>query len=121
MLLDMNVAPSLRGVLEQSGYPTIHVRDLGLQSASDEALVLHARQRGEIIVTNDLDFTRILAVEGATKPSLVLFRVGNVHPGELGHLLQQHLPRVANDLLQGAIVVIEPRALRVRLLPVGDL
>jgi predicted nuclease of predicted toxin-antitoxin system len=64
----MNFAPSLRGVLEQSGYPTIHVRDLGLQSASDEALVLHARQRGEVIVTNDLDFTRILAVEGLMPP-----------------------------------------------------
>lgn len=83
--------------------------------------MVHARQRREVIVTNDLDFTRILAVEGATNPSLLLFRVGNVHPNELGALLQQHLPRVADDLVQGAIVVIEPRALRIRPLPVGEL
>jgi predicted nuclease of predicted toxin-antitoxin system len=81
LLLDMNLPPSLCGALERSGYPAVHVRDLGLQAATDEALVEIARQRGEAIVTNDLDFTRILAVEGATSPSLLLFRVGNVPPG----------------------------------------
>lgn len=93
LLLDMNLPPSLRGALEKSGYATAHVRDLGLHAASDEALVVLARQRGEVIVTNDLDFTRILAVEGATSPSLLLFRVGNVHPSQFANLQQQHLPR----------------------------
>lgn len=73
----MNLPPSLRGALETAGYPAVHVSDLGLQAATDEALVEIARRRGEVIVTNDLDFTRILAIEGATSPSLLLFRVGN--------------------------------------------
>lgn len=76
LLLDMNLPPSLCGTLERSGYPAAHVRDLGLQAATDEALVVFAPQRGEVIVTNDLDFTRILAVEGATKssPASVMIR-----------------------------------------------
>lgn len=119
LLLDMNLPPSLCGALETSGYPAVHVRDLGLQAATDEALVEIARQRGEAIVTNDLDFTRILAVEGSTSPSLLLFRVGNVTPSLFASLLQQHLPRVTDDLLRGAIVVIEHRAVRIRPLPVG--
>jgi len=120
LLLDMNLPPSLRGTLEKFGYAAAHVRELGLQAAADEALVVIARQRGDVIVTNDLDFTRILAVDGATSPSLLLFRVGNIHPSQFAVLLQQHLPRVTGDLLRGAIVVIEHRAVRIRLLPVGD-
>jgi predicted nuclease of predicted toxin-antitoxin system len=120
LLLDMNLPPSLCGALKESGYPAIHVRDLGWQAATDEALVLIARQRGEVIVTNDLDFTRILAVDGATNPSLLLFRVGNLAPSQFAVLLQQHLYRVKDDLLRGAIVVIEHRAVRIRPLPVGD-
>ena len=43
LLLDMNLPPSLCVVLEESGYPATHVRDLGLQAATDEALVVIAR------------------------------------------------------------------------------
>jgi uncharacterized protein (DUF433 family) len=47
LLLDMNLPPSLCGALTKSGYAATHVRELGLQAAADEALVMLAQQRGE--------------------------------------------------------------------------
>jgi predicted nuclease of predicted toxin-antitoxin system len=115
----MNVPASLTGALASRGHVAAHARQLRLSRASDEEIVELARERGETIITNDLDFARILAVDGVTQPSLIIFRVGNAHPAQLQHLLETHLDRVVGDLARGAIVVIEPSAVRIRLLPVG--
>lgn len=118
-LLDMNVPPSLCGALESMGHQAVHVSRLGLSVATDEAIVQAARERNAVVITNDLDFTRILAVEGTARPSLVLFRIGNSTPKQLRAALERHLPSIAETLLRGAIAVMEERSLRVRTLPVG--
>ena len=116
----MNMPPSVCDGLQRLGYEAVHAQDLGLSRATDEAIVLEARTRKQIIVTHDLDFGRILAVEGASTPSVVILRVGNTHPSHLLSLLGQYLPVVASDLTRGAIVLVEDASVRVRALPVGS-
>ncbi|MBN1605718.1 MAG: DUF5615 family PIN-like protein [Polyangiaceae bacterium] len=119
-LLDMNVPPSRCDTLGRMGHEAVHVSRLGLSAATDEAIVHAARDRNAVVITNDLDFTRILAVEGTAHPSLVLFRLGNATPNQLSAMLERHLPSISGPLRRGAIAVIEERSVRVRTLPVGE-
>jgi predicted nuclease of predicted toxin-antitoxin system len=94
-------------------------RDRGLGSASDEVILAHARERGEVIVTHDLDFGTILAVEGSSTPSVIVLRLQRPTLDELAERVVSCATRVADALGAGAIVSVEDAAIRIRKLPVG--
>ena len=55
-LFDENLAPSLAHRLSDLYTRPTHVRDLGMATADDEQIWLHARDAGYLIVTEDDDF-----------------------------------------------------------------
>jgi len=59
---------SLRTVssLRQLGHDAFHVRELGLQRATDAEILANAVAEGRIVLTMDLDFGYLLAVGGGT-------------------------------------------------------
>ena len=59
-LADAGVSPKTVEFLKQPGHEAFHVRVLGLQRASDVALVQRARSDSSIVVTFDLDFGEVL-------------------------------------------------------------
>jgi predicted nuclease of predicted toxin-antitoxin system len=74
---------------------------------------------GQVIVSADTDFGELLAVSGATRPSVVLLRSADrLTPGQQAAVLAENLPAVAAELDMGAAVSIARGRLRVRLLPV---
>jgi predicted nuclease of predicted toxin-antitoxin system len=119
LLLDANLPPSLATRLSDLGHQADHARERGLGAAPDEAILAHARTRDEVIVTHDLDFGALLAVEGAIKPSVVVLRLRRATVEDLAQRLAAGLPRVRDALEQGAIVTVEDASLRIRKLPVG--
>jgi predicted nuclease of predicted toxin-antitoxin system len=73
-----------------------------------------------VLVTTDTDFGTILALTGAAGPSVLLLRgVGDSTPERVAALLTV-LPRVADELSQGAVVVVEEDRYRIRHLPIDD-
>lgn len=118
-LVDMNLPASLARALTQAGFPAAHVRERGLGAASDETIVDHARDRAEVIITNDLDFGRILAVQGTSTPSVVVLRLRDVRPDRIAQVLAARLPAVSDALMSGAIVLIDDGSVRIRALPVA--
>lgn len=78
LLLDEHYPPALAELLTASGVDAMHLRDLGLQGASDEA-VLEAATAGErALVTNNVrhfvPITRRWEAEGRTDAGLVFTR-----------------------------------------------
>ncbi len=71
------------------------------------------------MLSHDQDFTAILAVTRATKPSLVNLRVSYVGAERLAGAVTSVLLAVEDDLVAGAIVTIDDRGARVRRLPVA--
>ena len=118
-LVDMNLPASLARAPTDAGFRAAHVRERGLGSADDEAIVEHARARFETIVTNYLDFGRILAVHGTTAPSVVVLRLRDLRPERIASMLVARLPGLIDVLASGAIVLVEDAAVRIRALPVG--
>jgi hypothetical protein len=49
-LIDNNLSPLLADALKAAGHDAIHLRDLGMQAATDHVVLEHARADGRILV-----------------------------------------------------------------------
>lgn len=117
-LLDMNVPRTLGARLASQGHESRHVADIGMDRASDLAIVQEARTNREIIVTHDLDYGQLLAFSGEPGPSVVIFRLRDTRPDNLFARICDVWPQIKGPLTAGAVVLLEDAALRIRRLPI---
>lgn len=118
-LVDNALSPDVAIELTKGGHDAAHVRDNGLASASDDTIFDRAALEDRAVVSADTDFGTLLAMRKSSKPSVVLFRgAAPRRPLQQAALLLAHLPLIETDLLNGAIVVIEPARIRIRSLPI---
>jgi predicted nuclease of predicted toxin-antitoxin system len=118
-LIDNNLSPALVALLVAAGHDAAHVRDYGLAAATDEVVIDRARAETRVLVSADTDFGALLAASGASDPSVLLIRriVGR-RVDAIAEIILANLETVAQDLTNGAIVVIGNEQLRIRSLPI---
>ena len=116
-IVDQAVSPRLADWLRSAGHDAAHTRELGLASAADQAIFELAAREGRIVITSDLDFSRILALSGQDGPGLVLFRAGNLSDDDMLQLLQRVLKSVAGDDLARSVCVVDQFTMRLARLP----
>lgn len=122
LLLDQNLSPRLADELAARGHDAVHVRSLGMSTASDSVILEVATSEARIVVSADTDFGELLARTNAGSPSVLLLRrQGHRRAAEVAELLALNLPAVAADLESGAIVVVDDERIRVRGLPLRPL
>lgn len=118
-LVDNALSPVIAGELTHAGYNAVHVRDFGMQAATDHEVFEFAEREDRIVVSADTDFGTILAQLQSNKPSVILIRTKIFRrPDEQAKLLLVNLPACEADLNSGAIVVIEDGRIRIRSLPI---
>lgn len=76
-----------------------------------------ARNNGFLMLTHDLDFGAILAATEEDRPSVMQVRTTDIRPETVGGPVITALRQLSEDLEKGALVTIDPRRTRVRLLP----
>lgn len=86
--------------------------------ASDMAIMEEARTNQETIVTHDLDYGHLLAFSGERTPSVIIFRLRNTHPDNLFARIVSTWSDIERPLIEGAIILLEDTALRIRRLPI---
>lgn len=90
---------------------------VGDPRATDAELLRFAADGGFVVFTHDLDFGALLASSGARGPSVVQLRSQDVLPEVHLEVVVSALDRFAGELEAGALVTIDPRGARTRLLP----
>jgi len=116
-LLDMPVSFLLLDVLQKYGHEGVHAHEIGKDRAPDDELLEIARRENRVIITADLDFPRLMALSLAEGPGLILFRGGNYSDSEMCELLARVLQKVAPEILEKSVCVVDKKRLRVTRLP----
>jgi predicted nuclease of predicted toxin-antitoxin system len=118
LLLDMSLAPRTAVFLNQLGHDASHLRDRAFERLSDIEIVKLADSEQRVVVTFDLDFARIVALQRLARPSVVLFRLQLLTTDSLNSLLRSLLSTYEVELTAGAILVVDSFRVRLRTLPI---
>ena len=119
-LVDANLSPRVAAGLTSAGFDSVHVAEVGLLTATDQAILDYAAENGLVIVSADTDFGELLALSrGAIRPSAVLLRSADrLTPDHQAALLAANLPAATDELKAGALVTIARGRVRIRSLPI---
>lgn len=118
LLADMHIAPRTVTFLRSLGHDVLRVDALLAPTATDEEVVTSAAREGRCVLTQDLDFSAIVALSGRATPSVISLRLSSSRVERVNAVLREVLPGVEKDLLEGAIVTVQDGRVRLRRLPV---
>jgi len=117
ILLDQGLPATAVMILRDSGWDAVHAREIGMHEASDLEILEYAARESRVIVTLDRDFPEILALTGATRPSVVLIRQQRLRAVDVAALVTSIWRRYEAALDQGSLIKVSARGIRARLLP----
>jgi predicted nuclease of predicted toxin-antitoxin system len=109
LVLDQGLPRDAAVLLRDLGHECIHVGEIGMWNAAADAILAFASGKQATVVTLDADFHAILAVSGASRPSVIRFRVQGLRARETVVLIRRVLAVFANDLLRGALITVKAR------------
>ena len=117
LVVDMNLSVEWVPELARHGWSAVHWSAVGDPRAEDSVIMAWALANGHVVFTHDLDFGTALALTHAAGPSVLQVRGQNVLPEHMGPVLIAALRQHDAALAAGAIVVVDERKSRVRVLP----
>ena len=117
-LADMNLSPFTVEDLKKSGYDVTRVSSLLPVDAPDLEILDLARRQEMVVITQDLDFSQLLALGGYDHPSLVTLRLTTTDPGTVTQRLRHVLPHIAQPLSEGSAITVDDTNVRIRKLPI---
>ena len=120
ILVDMNLFPEWVPALKGQGWEAIHWSRIGNPGAPDKEILTWAKSNAHIVLTHDLDFGAILAATGWRSPSVIQLRVQDVNPQHIQNLVTQVMHQFRQYLQEGALISIDEKRPRVRILPLNE-
>lgn len=118
LLVDVNLSTKWVEYLSAHGHEAAHWSSLGNPSAKDAEILEHAAKHGYVILTHDLDFGALLAQATSQYPSVVQLRCQDPMPDTAGPTLIAALKTAEEYILSGALVSVDDRQHRIRILPI---
>src|SRR6266581_1464748 len=103
LLADLHISPITVAFLKSLGHDIVRVNEILPPNASDDAIVQLARRDSRIILTQDLDFSRIIAFSGQISPSLISLRLESSRIEYVNSILSRVLPDLEAEGLDASI------------------
>lgn len=117
-LADMNLSPATVADLREQGWDILRVSQVLPMDTEDSEILEFARQQNRVIVTQDLDFSELVALRGYARPSLITLRLFVSDPETITRTLRAVMPQIEEALMEGCAVTINHLTVRVRRLPI---
>jgi predicted nuclease of predicted toxin-antitoxin system len=117
LVVDMNLSPSWGIRLAQRGFEAVHWSVIGAPTAPDQEILAWAREHGFVVVTNDLDFSAILAATSGRAPSVVQIRMQDLLSDAAVNFVARALEVYREEVDGGALLSIDESGTRIRMLP----
>jgi len=116
-IADIHISPLTVNELKKNGYDIIRITDKLPATSSDAAIIQLAYREQAVIITQDLDFSALIAQSGLNWPSVISLRLDNAKPDKITWILNAVLPQIKTELTEGAIISIDEKEYRIRKLP----
>jgi predicted nuclease of predicted toxin-antitoxin system len=117
LLVDMNLSLRWVKLLDAAGIEAEHWSEIGVANAPDSEIMAFAKANGYVVLTHDLDFSAILAATHGDKPSVVQIRSEDLSPDVIGRPVIDALHQMTMELEEGALLTVDPKRTRLRVLP----
>ena len=118
LLADVHISPLTVTALRSQGYDIVRTTDVLPATASDAEILELARVDGRVVLTQDLDFSMLVALGNYGLLSLITLRLSSAQPDRVAQKLLNVLPTVETELTEGAAVTISDDSVRIRKLPI---
>jgi predicted nuclease of predicted toxin-antitoxin system len=120
LLADIHISPRTVQFLRTLGHDVIRADDVLPNNSPDATIVARAADDLRTVLTQDLDFSAIIALEGKTAPSLITLRLSSSRVEQVNRVLEGVLPSLEQDVLGGMIITVEDHRMRRRQLPIDS-
>jgi predicted nuclease of predicted toxin-antitoxin system len=117
LLVDMNLSPRWVERLAGHGFAAVHWSTIGAATAPDVEILAWAKEHHFVVITNDLDFSAILAASAGATPSVVQIRTQDPLADAAVSIVARALEAHREDIDRGALLSIDEGGTRVRMLP----
>ncbi|MCF8240971.1 MAG: DUF5615 family PIN-like protein [Melioribacteraceae bacterium] len=120
LLLDNNISPRVKSILQSKRIEVLHVADLNMSKATDTEIFNYAYLNNFVIISSDTDFGYILSKRRNNFPSVILLRYLPYDSDLVGAYISKGINKFKSELDEKSILVIEPKRMRIKKLPISS-
>lgn len=114
----MGVSQSVALWLRSHGHDAVHLNDEDLYALEDKLILEKAISEKRIILTTDMDFSQILALNNIQQASVIQFRTSVFTPLSIRTKLELLFHDFSDQLEGDFILTVEDNRIRYRNLPI---
>ena len=118
LLADVHISPKTVADLQKQGYEIMRSSEFLPANAPDINILEFARTENWVVLTQDLDFSMLVALSRYSQPSLITLRLSSAKPDIVSQKLLDVLPQIEEALQEGSAITIQDESIRIRKLPV---
>ena len=107
LLADVHISPMTVRHLNELGHDVVRVGEIMRSNAADREIVERAADDGRVVLTQDLDFSEIIALSGAQGPSLITLRLSDSRVGNVNRVLSTVLVQLESEISSGIVATVE--------------
>jgi len=117
-LANMNISPVTVEDLRGLGWSIVRVPEIMDHKSKDIEILTYAREHNKVVITQDLDFSSLLALGGYEKPSVINLRFENAKPDFITGRIIDIVNEFESELAEGIVVSVDEVSARYRNLPI---
>lgn len=117
-LADMNISPLTVNQLRKLGWNIVRVSELMNIRSKDIEILVYAQKYNKVLITQDLDFSLLLAFGKYKKPSIINIRLKNPKPVFVTQRIMEVVPDMVEELEKGVVISVSEIHASYRILPV---